>query len=699
MMFVETPGVPVVVPTGVSKEIFAPRLRERLGFSLLGLLVAVLAVVMFSNSNNADANLKSISDSGSTSYNMVVTQHESLVFAVTFEQWLSGTVMRRDLQIRRALLAQRLAVSDNTGVTNGMRLPAQYFVLLGVLDDLVEAGPPGFLPPDDRIVLRSKSADVLKNFTYESREMMRHIFIRIDDQTRKFIDDENTRRTNQYVDVLLLLALMAIVTGFLAVARHRGNLMVGAWAKNERRELEEIRAALKRADVTLESRLDQERMDRLDREWIDTEVGLISLQMKGTVVPDEIAELMVESLGRVLGADIAIGYWFTELERIGYVKQWHRRTDTQVEETLFVKYESRLSTFVKRLWSSRRVIIVADSHLVNFSRDPLSDLLTDTQEHARSWVLAPVADGLQVLGYVLIAMVKEPRVWLSAEVALIQKVASNAANACIHARVFSQAMRIAENDAVVNRLVELDKVKDGFIENMNHELRTPLTSIIGYMEMIVSDVDPDVEPVLASSLNAIQRNAIRLQSLIENMMQVSRTNFNDAPLVVSTVDIGHVLGDAIKSMELVADSGGVEVTLRLDSPAGDLVIDGEINQLEQVFINLMSNAIKFTLRGGTVTVVARRIHVEGDYVEVKVIDTGIGIPHEEFPDIFKRFFRASTATQSAIPGFGIGLSLVHSIVREHHGTITFDSTVGLGTVFTVTLPARYLATNPADVDT
>jgi signal transduction histidine kinase len=214
--------------------------------------------------------------------------------------------------------------------------------------------------------------------------------------------------------------------------------------------------------------------------------------------------------------------------------------------------------------------------------------------------------------------------------------------------------------------------------------------------MIIGDVDTDADPELASSLSAVQRNAIRLQSLIENMMHSSKTNFDDAPLVVSTVDIGHLLGDVVKSMDLGAADSGIEVTLRTDSPAGDLLIDGDINRLEQVFVNLMSNAIKFTPRGGKVTIVARRAHTASDCVEVKVTDTGIGIPLEEFPNVFKRFFRASTATQSAIPGFGIGLSLVQSIVHEHHGTITFDSTVGKGTVFMVTLPTQYISTKPPD---
>ena len=165
------------------------------------------------------------------------------------------------------------------------------------------------------------------------------------------------------------------------------------------------------------------------------------------------------------------------------------------------------------------------------------------------------------------------------------------------------------------------------------------------------------------------------------------------------MNVGQLLGDVVNSLKLGGDESGVAMTLRLDSSSRDLIIDGDVNQLEQVFVNLMSNAIKFTPRGGTVTVSARRVLADGDYVEVQVADTGIGIPAKEFPNVFKRFFRASTATQASIPGFGIGLSLVHSIVREHHGTITFDSTVGKGTVFTVKLPVRLTSKTASDVMT
>ncbi len=248
-------------------------------------------------------------------------------------------------------------------------------------------------------------------------------------------------------------------------------------------------------------------------------------------------------------------------------------------------------------------------------------------------------------------------------------------------------------------LIEADKIKDAFIENMNHELRTPLTSIVGYMELIIGYVDSGVEPELASWLATVERNSLQLQILIENLTQVSKTDSKQVSLVIDTVNVGHLLDGVVKIVELSAGDCGVEVTLRLDSPASDLLIEGDANQLERVFVNLLHNAIKFTPREGKATIVARRAHTDGGYVEVTVTDTGIGISPDEFANVFKRFFRASTATQASIPGTGIGLWLAHSNVREHHGTVTFDSTVGKGTVFTVRLPVRFMPTGPPDQTT
>lgn len=505
-----------------------------------------------------------------------------------------------------------------------------------------------------------------------------------------------TRYEGRDFVLFALLALLLLVNGSLAYSRLRDFRRIRDRVASERRRLDEANVALKRIDDELQSRIVQERNDRAEHRRLVAAAKTISSQFNSTLASDQIAESMAEGLGRELKADSVICYSFDETMWPGFVKQWHQPPGAKLDESPVAEHETALSAMVHDLWSRKDVIVVGDSHLIDISTRQIPEVAAMSKEIARSWVLAPVADGSSVLGFVFVMMVNEVRSWSTSEVALIQQVCSDAASVCVHARMSKQLMQIAENDSEVERLVGLDKVKNDFIENMNHELRTPLTSIIGYMEVIMDDVDARAEPELASSLTAVQRNAIRLQILIENMMRISKTDFEHVPLIVSTVDIGHLLGDVVNSLHLGAEDYGVTVTLRLDSPAGDLVIDGDVNQLEQVFVNLISNAIKFTPRGGAVTVVARRLHAGGDFIEVKVTDTGIGIPRKEFSNVFKRFFRASTATEASIPGFGIGLSLVHSIVHEHRGTIAFDSKVGKGTVFTVALPPRYVSPKPWD---
>lgn len=504
----------------------------------------------------------------------------------------------------------------------------------------------------------------------------------------------NIRNDHKRTILVVLLVPIFLVNGSLVYSRLRDFRRIQAQLDDERRRLEEKDAALRRADDEIRSRLDTERKDRTELEWLNSTVRSISSKFKSTIVPDAIAESLVESLGQALKVDVVLFYSFPNFPQPRMWKQWHNQTDVPTGESLATENELGLSKLIEHLWKQKRSITVNDSHLIDISNDPLPKLAAITQMRARSWVLVPLGAGSQVLGCLGVGMIENPRVWTPTEIELMQKVVSEVADVFIQARLFNQSMLIAENDSEVNRLIELDKVKTDLIENINHELRTPLASIIGYMEVVMDGVDSRVDPELVPSLAAVQRNAVRLQGLIENMMRVSNAEFNHMPLDVATVDIGLLLGDVVDSLQLGAADSGVALTLRLDSPEGDLFIDGDRSQLEQVFSNLMSNAIKFTPREGTVTVVARRFHAGSDCVEVKVIDTGIGIPREEFPNVFKRFFRASTATQAFVPGFGIGLSLVHSIVREHHGTISFDSTVGMGTTFAVTLPVQYVPDAP-----
>jgi len=505
------------------------------------------------------------------------------------------------------------------------------------------------------------------------------------------------QENNTNVVVLIFLSLVLIVNGFLAVTQLRDFRGIRAQMKSEQQELVAQRAERVQADEELKRRIDKDRRDQLDQEWINTTANSIVTPMSRTVVAEEIFDELVEGIGRTLNADFVFFYSFNEFQNFRVMKLWSEPTSPQIDIARIMKFESSMLGIGKHLVNQTQGVAVNDAHLADIIPQPFPDLVVESNLMARSWALASVGEANNVLGYVWLGMVKEPRIWSAIELGFVKKILVDSFPILAHTWLIDQLIQISVNKAEVDRLVELDKMRNNFIENMNHELRTPLTSIIGYMEVILDDVDADIEPSLASSLTAVQRNAIRLQILIENMMQLAKTDFDILPLTVSAVDIGHLLGDVVNSLQLTAEECEVVVILRLDSPESDLIVDGDINQLEQVFVNLMSNAIKFTRSKGTVTVVARHVNADIDYVEVGVIDTGIGIPPEEFSNMFKRFFRATTAIQASIPGFGIGLSLVHSIIREHHGTITFDSTVGKGTEFIITLPVRYISAKPADV--
>lgn len=698
-MHVDAPTMaddPLLDPVDIN---FSWRRSQWLGVGALIVLLIALAVILFRNADNSVNDLKSLSNDAKTTSNLVSTQLESLQYASSFERWLSGTTTRSNLEIRRGELAQKLDLLVDSDPTSDQRVTLEYLNSLKSLDSYLAGTSSGFLSTDDQIALRSSSESDLNMFIMLTRQIAGSAADENIDPLSTLFQNEIVRQNSRNAVLLVAIALIFLIAGFVAFTHLRGLKRIRYQMEIKRLKLDESNVALKQIDNELQLRLDQDRIDRAELEWLTSSVKSISLGFKSTIVPDTIAESLVDGLGQVLGVDVVLFYTFAKHPMPSLWKQWHLKPEPEIDESVVMDHESDLMRLMEHLWNRNRKIIVNDSNLIDIAHDPIPKLAAITQMGARSWMMVPLGAGTQILGCIAVGMVEKPRVWSASEIELVERVAAEVADVFIQARLFRQSMQIVENDAEVNRLVELDKIKNDLIENMNHELRTPLTSIIGYLEVIVDDVDAGTDPELASSLAAVQRNAVRLQSLMDNMMRPSRANFHDVQLNVVKVNIGHLLSDLADSLQLGIDDSGVTMKMRLESPMRDLIIDGDVLQLEQVFVNLMSNAIKYTPRGGTITVSARRVNGAPKSVEVTVKDTGIGIPAEEFPNVFQRFFRASTATKASIPGFGIGLSLVHSIVLEHHGKITFDSTVGKGTVFTVTLPTRFVSTNSAGIST
>jgi signal transduction histidine kinase len=227
---------------------------------------------------------------------------------------------------------------------------------------------------------------------------------------------------------------------------------------------------------------------------------------------------------------------------------------------------------------------------------------------------------------------------------------------------------------------ELDRMRDAFVATVSHELRTPLTSISGFLEMLLDEEDALGEEG-RRYLEVIRRSTERLHALVEDLLLIAQIEARRIELSLTAVDLGDLASRAAEAARPVATEKGVNVDVSLDSPPS---VEADRVRMGQVLDNLVSNAVKFTDTGGTVTI---RVEGDGDGARLQVRDTGIGIPAEEQGQIFSRFFRASTATRRAIPGTGLGLAICRALVEQQGGTIALASREGEGTEVTVSFPA------------
>ncbi|MGZ4334826.1 MAG: sensor histidine kinase [Gaiellaceae bacterium] len=227
---------------------------------------------------------------------------------------------------------------------------------------------------------------------------------------------------------------------------------------------------------------------------------------------------------------------------------------------------------------------------------------------------------------------------------------------------------------------ELDRMRDAFVATVSHELRTPLTSISGFLEML-QDEEHSLGDAGRSYLEVIRRSTDRLHHLVEDLLLIAQIEAHRVELEPAPLDLAALASACVDASRPAAEEKRVSIEFVADHPPR---VRGDAQRLAQAVDNLVSNAVKFTLEGGSVTV---SVEKDGDAVHLVVADTGIGIPADEQGQVFSRFFRARTATQAAIPGTGLGLAISRALVEEHGGTIALESEEGRGTRVTVTLPA------------
>jgi len=292
-----------------------------------------------------------------------------------------------------------------------------------------------------------------------------------------------------------------------------------------------------------------------------------------------------------------------------------------------------------------------------------------------SHIITPIGIGSELLGMIAGERTSHGRPWTAAGIDAFESIAADIGRGLNHAR------RYEKENHLVEELQSLDRAKSDFLATVSHELRTPLTSIVSFVEMLR---DQDAGPVTTMQdqmLQTVDRNATRLLHLIENVLTLSKMEMGAFESERQPTNLAELVTGALASLQPAA--AAKHLSLTSSCPDGGLVVSGDASQLDRMLINLLSNAVKFTPEAGVVRVTAAR---DGDWAVLTVRDTGVGIPERDKKALFTRFFRASNAIERAIPGTGIGLAIVRTIVFNHGGELDLQSREGEGTTVTVRIP-------------
>jgi len=256
----------------------------------------------------------------------------------------------------------------------------------------------------------------------------------------------------------------------------------------------------------------------------------------------------------------------------------------------------------------------------------------------------------------------------------INLVAGQIAASIANARAYSAEKKRAE------ALAEIDRAKTAFFSNVSHEFRTPLTLMLGPLEDLLARSQTHLSPTAKEQLDLVNRNGARLLRLVNTLLDFSRIEAGRVQAVYQATDLARFTSELASVFRSATDKAGLRLVVDCRDLGEPVYVDRDM--WEKIVLNLISNAFKFTFDGE----IAVSVHRVGSAAELRVRDTGVGIPDEAIPKLFERFNRVPNARSRTHEGSGIGLALVHELVKLHGGSIRAESTLGRGTAFFVNIP-------------
>jgi signal transduction histidine kinase/ActR/RegA family two-component response regulator len=301
---------------------------------------------------------------------------------------------------------------------------------------------------------------------------------------------------------------------------------------------------------------------------------------------------------------------------------------------------------------------------------------------SRMAVSLPLEAAGRVAGAVQIGY-RELRSLEPAEIRRLGMIADHIASAAEVERLAREsAARLAELQRVSTVLEDIDRMKGDFLSMISHELRTPLTAIIGYTDLLLRQIHGSLTDRQAHHQQAVKKAANRLLALINDLLDLNRLEGGHVVLNLDDVSLIDAVQRAVVQVTSTAEQR--EVELRLDVPMAAVAVHADTERLQQILVNLLDNALKFTPPHGTVTL---RVDQGDEQVTVSVVDTGVGVPADQLDRIWDRFHQADSSTRRQFGGTGLGLAIVRHLVELHSGSVSVASPgPNQGSTFSFTVP-------------
>jgi len=245
-----------------------------------------------------------------------------------------------------------------------------------------------------------------------------------------------------------------------------------------------------------------------------------------------------------------------------------------------------------------------------------------------------------------------------------------------------EALKKLEN--ANEELKRIDQMKDDFFSNVSHELKTPMISVMGYIGMMLKEKVGSLNEQQRKFLEISYRNLRKLGKNIDDLLDLAELGIQKESWIFEPIDLVKVIEFSCSTVEPLAKEHQIELEVQL--PSEQVKISGVEDKLNQLFDNLLTNAIKYNRQGGKICV---SLDQDPEFVFTRITDTGVGISYQSLKEVFARHFQEKTKPLGNAKGLGIGLSLVQEIVKLHQGEIQIESEMGKGTTFTVRLPKNH----------